>query len=194
MMEFKSPDLTAPRFRPKKKYILNKSFYDKFIEKNPKYKDISPKQIKNIVNNYNGKIWETIVENRDGIELPEQLGNIFIGSTKRQIGDNINFKKSIELGYKVQNQNFESDQYLAKIFYTNYKSKYKFRFRELWGFTGVRNFKRTIAKVYPKEYKKYLAIDSNTPVSKLFKKHIYLDTLKEDTIMKLETYDEFDFS
>lgn len=164
------------------------------MEKNPKYKDISLEQVKEIVKVYNGKIWQTVLDSRDGIELPEQLGNLFIGSTFKKKSDNINYKKSIELGYKVQNQNLISDQYLAKIFYTNFESKYRFRFHELWSFTGVRDFKRTIAKVYPIDWKKYIVIDQDQKVSKLFRKQVYKDMMKEQTIMKLETYDEFDFS
>lgn len=194
MKEFKKPDLTAPRFRPKKQSILNKDFYKRFIEKNPKYKDITLDQVKNVIKVFNGKIWDTVVKERDGIELPEQLGYIFIGSAPHKKGDNIDFKRSIELGRKVQNRNFESDNYLAKIFYTNYESKYRFKFHELWSFTGVRDFKRTVAKEYPKNYKKYILINQDQKVSRLFRKQVYKDIVKEETTMKLETYDEFDFS
>jgi len=195
MKEFKKPDLNAPRFRPKKQNILNKDFYRRFIEKNPKCKDLTIQQVKDIIKCFNGKIWETVLDNRDGIELPEQLGYVFLGSThKRKSKDNIDYKRSIELGYKVQNKNFESDEYLAKIFYTNYESKYKFRFHELWGFTGVRDFKRSVAKVYPKNYKKYIFVSGDQTISKLYRKNVYKDILQKETTMKLETYDEFDFS
>jgi len=194
MKEFKKPDLNAPRFRPKKQSILNSAFYKRFIKAYPKYKDITPDQVKAIIKAYNGKIWQTVIDNREGIQLPEQLGYIFLGSAPKKIGDNIDYKKSIEVGYKVQNKNWESDEYLAKIFYTNYESKYRFRFHELWSFTALRDFKRSVAKIYPHQWKNYIVIDNNQKISKLFRKQVYKSIVEKEVVSQLETYDEFDFS
>lgn len=195
MKQFKKPDLNAPRFRPKKENILNTAFYKRFIEKNPKYKDIlSLEDVKSVIKSFNGKIWQTVIQNRDGIELPEQLGYVFIGSCPRKTGDNPDYKKSITYGYRTQNKNWESDEYVAKIFYTNYENKYRFRFHELWGFTGVRDFKRSVAHTYPKEWKKYLLVDKDQQVSKLFRKEKNKEYAKKESIKKLDQYDEFDFS
>ena len=194
MKEFKKPDLNAPRFRPKKKTILNSAFHKRFIAKNPKFKDITLEQLKSVITSYNGKIWETIIETRDGVELPEQLGYMFIGSTTKKKGGATDYKKSAELGYKVNHQNWESDQHLAKIFYTNHESKYKFTFYELWGFSGVRDFTRSVAKNYPSQWNKYIVVDQKLKISKLYRKEVYKDIVRKETTLKLETYDEFDFS
>jgi len=130
MKEFKKPDLNAPRFRPKKTNILNSNFLKSFIEANPKYKDISLDDIKSIVRTFNGKIWDNVIEVRDGIELPEQLGNIFIASTKKRKGIIIDYNKSAELGYVVNHKNWDTDGLLGKICYTNIESKYKFSFHQ----------------------------------------------------------------
>jgi hypothetical protein len=95
---------------------------------------------------------------------------------------------------KVQHQNWESDQYLAKIFYTNFETKYRFKFHELWGFTALRDFKRTVGKTYPKEWKKYVVVDNLTKISRLFRKHIVRDIDKKNTKLLLEDYDEFDMT
>lgn len=195
MKEFKKPDLNAPRYRPKKLNLLNTEFYEKFLEKHPRYKqELNLKDFKSVVTTFNGAIYNEVINYRDGIELPEQLGYVFIGTCPRKISDNPDYKKSLDYGIKTQNKNWESDQYLAKIFYTNYETKYHFRFHELWGFTAVRDFKRAVAKTYPTEWKKYVVVDNLTKVSKLFRKEKYKAFKQKETLFKLEDYDEFDMN
>lgn len=194
MRSYNKPDLKAPRYRKKTHSILNKSFYDRMREKGDAYKSLTDKQIKEIINNYNEKIWKTVIEKRDGVELLDQLGYVFVGTCNRHKSKNIDTKKSIELGVEVQHQNWESDQYLAKIFYTNFETKYRFMFHELWGFTATRNFKRTLSSVYPKEWKKYVVVDNMVKISKLFRKHILNHKDEENAKVALETYDEFDMT
>lgn len=188
--EYKKPDLNAPRFRPKKLNLTNKDFYNKFIKDNPKYAHITIEQFKQVISTFNGKIWETVIEHRDGVELPEQLGYIFIGSCPRK-KDNIDFNKSAKYGVKLQSQNWESDDYLAKIFYTNFETKYRFKHHELWGFKGVRDFTRKVGQTYPKEWKKYLQVDNLLKISRLFRKEKYKEFKKNETNMLLDDYDEF---
>lgn len=189
---YNKPDLKAPRYRPKKLNLTNVDFYNKFIEENPKYSSLTNEKFKEIINVFNGEIWKNVVENRDGVELPEQLGFLFIGSCPR-LKSNVDFKKSGEYGVILQNQNWESDQYIAKIFYTNFETKYKFKNHELWGFKGVRDFTRTVANTYPKEWKKYLMVDNHLKISRLFRMHKFKDFKNNETSMLLENYDEFNF-
>jgi hypothetical protein len=136
-------------------------------------------------------VWQHVIDSRDGVELPEQLGFLFIGTCPRKNGENTDYKKSLQYGVKVQNQNWESDQYVAKIFYTNFETKYRFKHHEMWGFTGVRDFKRTVAHTYPQEWKKYVQVDNLVKVSLLFRKQKFKDFKKQETAQLLEEYDEF---
>lgn len=190
---FKSPDLNAPRFRPKKLNLTNQSFYEQFVKDNPKMvgeqmPDI--KDFKRIISTFNGKIWEKVIEERDGVQLPEQLGFLFIGTCNRS-KENIDFHNSIRYGVKLQNKNWESDDYMAKIFYTNYETKYRFRNSDLWGFSALRDFKRTLAQVYPNEWKKYVQVDNLVRVSRLFRLHRYKHKKREEEKDVLTFYDEF---
>lgn len=187
---YKKPDLNAPRYRPKKLNFTNATFYDQFIKDNPKYSGIELEVFKNIITSFNGKIWETVIEERDGVELPEQLGFIFIGTCPRK-KSNVDFYKSQIYGMKLQNQNWESDQYVAKIFYTNYETKYRFKHHEMWGFTGVRDFKRTVGKTYPQEWKKYLMVDNLVRISRVFRKHRFRHYKEDLTKELLQKYNEF---
>lgn len=188
--QYKKPDLNAPRYRPKKLNLTNVDFYKRFIEENPKYSDVTIEQFKNIIKTFNGKIWETAVNERDGVQLPEQLGFIFIGSCPRK-KSNVDFNKSKEHGIILQHQNWESDQFAAKIFYTNYEAKYRFKNHELWGFKGVRDFTRKVGQTYPKEWKKYIQVDALIRVSRLFRLEKFKQFKTEETIDLLKDYDEF---
>ena len=188
--QYKKPDLNAPRYRPKKLNLTNTDFYNRFIEENPRYSSLTIKQFKEIVKTFNGLIWDSVISERDGVQLPEQLGYLFIGSCPRK-KSNINFQKSQEHGVILQHQNWESDQFTAKIFYTNYETKYRFKNHELWGFKGVRDFTRKVGKTYPEEWKKYIQVDNLVRVSRLFRNQKNRQFKKEESIDLLKNYDEF---
>lgn len=194
MTSYNKPDLKAPRFRPKRHGILNSEFYKKIRSKKEENKNLSDQQIKDIIKKYNTNLWNMVIEKRDGLELLDQLGYIFIGTCKRKKSNNPDVVKSLKYGVQVQHQNWESDQYLAKIFYTNFETKYRFKFHELWGFTAFRDFKRSVSKAYPQEWKKYVIVDNLTRISRLFRKEIFKDKLKKEAELLIETYDEFDMT
>ncbi len=191
MKKYKKPNLNGPRFRPKKLNLTNVDAYNDFVMKNPRYASLTLKTFKNIINLFNGKIWKNVINERDGVQLPEQLGYLFIGTCPKKKWDNTNYKKSEYYGVKVQNQNWESDQYTAKIFYTNFETKYRFKNHDLWGFTGVRDFKRTVAKTYPLEWKKYVMVDNKLKISRLFRIEKFKQSKQEELGLLLENYDEF---
>lgn len=189
--KYKIPDLNAPRYRPKRLNLTNTDFYNQFIKDNPKYSKLDIKNFKKVIELFNGKIWKNVIEKRDGVQLPEQLGYLFIGTCPRKKGENTDYNKSRKYGIKIQNQNWESDQYTAKIFYTNFETKYRFKNHELWGFIGLRDFKRTVAKVYPENWKKYVVVDNMMKISKLFRAENFKQYKTKETQNLLENYDEF---
>ena len=189
--KYNKPDLNAPRYRPTKLNLTNQDFYNRFVEENPKYSGLSLSEFKTVISTFNGLIWKNVVDNRDGVELPEQLGFLFIGTCSRRKKESLDYKKSGEYGTRIQNQNWESDNYMAKIFYTNFETKYRFKNHELWGFSALRDFKRTVAHTYPKEWKKYVMVDDMVRISKLFRIEKQKAQQKLDTIDLLENYDEF---
>lgn len=130
---FRKPDLNAPRYRPNRLNLLNKKFCNEFREANPET-TLTDDQIKQIVYEYNGLLWETALQCRDGVELPEGLGHIFIGCCPPKKTKNIDFARSRELGVTVQHQNWETDGTVGKIFYSNFESANKFRFTSCGAF------------------------------------------------------------
>ena len=129
---FKKPNLNAPRYREKVLGLLNAELINEFKDKNPIYSNIDNDKLKNIIKLFNGRIWEEVIKNRDGVELPDSLGYIFIGTCPAAKTVNTNYALSKEYGKVLQNKNWETDGNVAKIFYTNYSTKYRFKNRELW--------------------------------------------------------------
>jgi len=191
--QFKKPDLNAPRFREKCIYVLNVHLYKRFKQKFPEY-DVSYQDFRNIVRTYNEQLAEGIIEHRDGVELPEGLGYIFIGScpqlNKRV---NIDYKKSSQYGIITTHRNWESDNKVMKIFFTNNHVKYKLKNKQIWTFAANRDFKRKASKNYVEDWNKYIYINNNKKISMLFKEAMNKRTLKFQKNLKVSSeYNEFD--
>ena len=183
---FKKPDLNAPRFREKKLGLLNRKTIKEFKTKYPLYEEIGNSKLKEIIKLYNKALWYGVIKFRDGVELPNSLGYLFIGtcSPSKYKKQNINYADSTKHGKMLQNDNWETDGNLGKIFYTNVSAKYKFKNRELWKFQATREFKRTVAKEYPKDYTKYIVIQNKYKIS-----HLYKDATSKAS---LDAYNEFE--
>lgn len=170
MSNFNKPDLNAPRFRAKTKKILNKDLYESFIDKYPKYSNLSLLEFREIVVKYNGFLWDGVINHRDGIALPESLGYVVIAKCDRPKGKNTDWVSSIKHGRAVNFSNWDSDNYLAKICYSNYSIRYRLKDRELWSFTPTRSFKTAVAKSFAEMYNKYIHLTHNITLAKLYKK------------------------
>lgn len=192
MKEFKKPDVKAPRFRPEVYNVLNKEFFDLFRKKYPRYKNMDNDSLKKIVKTFNRYIFQTVIDTRDGIELPESLGWVFIGTCQQSKKNNIDFSKSVKYGVTVSNKNWETDGKLAKIFFTNLAPKHRVKNREFWSFRACRDFKRSVAKTYPENWNMYVRLDPLSKLETIYRKVQYKDYIKKETEKALKTYNEFD--
>jgi hypothetical protein len=190
-MSYNQPDRTAPRYRKSTLGILDWRFYNNFRKKYPQYKDLSNKELSTIISVFNEQSWDVAVNTRDGIELPEGMGYIFVGTCPSPKKLNIDAKKSYETGVIIRYRNFDSDNYLAKICYTNYASKYKFQHREIWKFTAARQFKQAVAKAYTINWRMYLQIDNFARISRAFAKQKIKDYVKAHGSNVPDNYNEF---
>jgi hypothetical protein len=162
---------TKPRFRQTARSLLNSGVYSEFLKKYPEHSAHTQELFEKIVNTYNGMIQDVIINERDGIELPEGLGYIFVGSCKPTIKENVDISKSKQVGKKIFNRNLGTDGYVCKIFYTNYESKFKFTHRALWKFKGVRQLTRNLSKVYREDWPKYVIVEEYMKISTLVRKY-----------------------
>lgn len=191
-MTFKSPDVKAPRFRPGVHNIMDKKFFDDFKKKHPKYKKLDNKLLRQIIKAFNKKVYETVIEKRDGVQLPENIGWLFIGTCQQSKKKNIDYVKSQKYGITVTNNNFETDGKLAKIFFTSYAPKHKMKNREFWGFVAAREFKRSVSKNYPENWNMYVVVDATTKLRLTYQKAVHKQMVLSNERKQLKNYNEFD--
>ena len=165
---FNKPNLKAPRYRRKVHKLINNDYYNRFFKKHPQYKDKRKTDVYQIIKTFNEYVCQEVINNRDGVELPESLGWLFIGTCASKNKNNIDLAKSMKYGIKVSNKNWKTDGKLAKIFYSNYAPKYKYKHREYWGFEACRNFKRAVSKSYSDNWPIYIEIPPNKKIKALY--------------------------
>ncbi len=192
MKDARKPNLNAPRFRPSAEGTLNSEFIELLKQKVPSAKDLSAADVKKIIHTFNTNLWSTVIENRDGVEIPEQIGHLFIGTCQPKRSPNVDYKTSAEYMKVIEFRNWESDQHLAKIFYTTYGTKYRFKNHELWGFKPTRAFKRMVSKTYPEKWKQYVEIDPKIKISSMFRTKGYESFKTEQVEQDISMYNEFE--
>lgn len=192
MREFNKPNVKASRYRPEVSTILNKEFFENFKKTHPKYKYLDDKMLRKIIKRFNQVLYQQVIDTRDGVQLPEQIGWLFIGTCQRSKKENVDYAKSKKYGVKVSNNNWETDGKLAKIFFTNYAPKHRIKNREFWGFTACREFKRAVAKSYPENWNMYLEVLPKAKIDKVYNSAVYKNYLTNTNNKALKSYNEFD--
>lgn len=186
-------DRNAPRYRVERLLLLSKKeLYKRFLTKFPEHAGLSQKDFKAIVKLTHTKMYETAVNERDGIELLEGLGFLFIGTCPPLIKPSFDAISSETHGHKLAYRNLNTDGHIAKIFYTNFASKYQFKDREVWKFTGYRKFKTLVAKTYPENWKQYVQVDNMQKVSELFMKKVNRNVATRLNKIVTNDYNEFE--
>jgi hypothetical protein len=192
MKEFKKPNLTAPRYRPKVYSIMNKEFFDNFRKKYSIYKNYTNSELRNIIKAFNKLVYNTVIEKRDGVQLPETIGWLFIGTCQNSKKVNIDYAKSNKYGLIVTNKNFDTDGKLAKIFFSSHAPKHKMKNKEFWSFTACREFKRSVSKYYPENWNMYVVVDATIKLKKTYQKMVTKNIAINKEKKDLKNYNEFD--
>jgi len=190
---FRAPNIKGPRFRKDHKTILKKDLFEKFIASNPQYSDLSFIAFKNIVKSCSTKMAKAAVTERDGISLPSG-GSVFVGSTKIRVKNNYDIQASIKANAPIKHRNYDTDGHVAKIYYSPYLSKVAGRDRSVWSFTGHRDFRRSVSKIYPLNWRKYIVVADLYGVAKDYKRHKNRHYYEGVTKNATETYNEFDLT
>jgi hypothetical protein len=192
LRDFKRPNLKAPRFRFKVLQLLNKPFYNRVRSVDKVLTELTDKDIERIIVTASQVKQEKVLAGRDGVELPEQLGNIFIGSSPATKRRNVDYKRSLELGKLVHHKNWETDGLTCNIFYTNYETKYRFKYHELWTFEASKQFRKAVSEAYKLNHTKFIMVDNWLKVSILFRKEQVKEQVKKKVQERLKSYNEFD--
>lgn len=205
---YKAPNLHAPRTRdiardflsyPAKDYY---GFFARLKEQHPQLAKYSNQKIALWITAYNKAMAKAVVENRDGVQLPERIGYVVTGickPTPTTASNNIDFAASKRLGANVHYRNAHTNGYIAKIYYTNNVPRCRFTNHNLWTFKPVRALTRAVSAVmkenagytkYPRFTKKYTvsAYYDKTKLARCAKRK---EKLQKARAKKLAEYDVF---
>jgi len=191
MKPVNKPDLNAPRFRTKRISVLTTATLKAFKKKYPENSSMDLKQFKKIVMTFNANLVDGIIDNRNGVELPDGLGCIFMGSCPKAKKENIDFARSIEFGYAATHRNWDSDNKLLKIFYTNHNTKYPFHNKQVWSFKAVKQFRKAASEAFKENYTMYIEVDPMAKISAMFDRHRKKEYIKNLKPVVPDNYDEF---
>ncbi len=191
MKEIRKPNLKGPRFRERRISVLTIKTLKKFKSRYPEHNSLDLATFKNIVMTFNKLIVESIIANRNGVELPDGLGYIFMGTCPSPKKKNIDYGKSLNYGIETTHKNWDSDNKLLKIFYTNNSTKYPFKNKNVWSFKANKEFRQKASLEYKDNWAKYIEVPPSKKISSMFNKHRkkqYMENLKP---IIPEGYDEF---
>lgn len=150
-------DLNAPRFNPRtyRKRIVSVQTWREWKRETGR-KD-SWKVFKSTWELIAAKNVEIVLEERDGIRMAENLGDVYAGYVKvASRKRDLDYKTSITLGVPFKHENWHSNNKKIKIIYGTSRRKYIYKMKFLWGFLAHRDFDRAVAasvKNNPEIYK-----------------------------------------
>ena len=191
MKEIRKPNLNGPRFRERRISVLTIKTLNKFKSRYPEHKSLDLATFKDIVMTFNKLIVKSIIANRNGAELPDGLGYIFMGTCPSPKKKNIDYGKSLNYGIETVHKNWDSDNKLLKIFYTNNSTKYPFKNKNIWSFKANKEFRQKASLEYKENWGRYIEVPPHKKISSMFNKHRrkeYMENLKP---IIPEGYDEF---
>ena len=191
MKKIKKPNVKGPRFRERRVSVLTAATLKELKKKYPEYSELTLKEFRKIIMTFNTNITKGIMDNRSGVELPEGLGTIFMGTCPPAKTKNIDYKRSSEYGVEATHRNWDSDNNLLKIFYTNYNTKLPFQNKQAWAFKAGKTFRSDAAAAYREDWAKYIKIDSSAKISAMFDRYRKKQYAKNMSSIIPEGYDEF---
>lgn len=138
---------------------MDRKMLKKFIEKHPEYDSLTLPEFNAIVRQFNSNIVDEVIRNRDGVALPERLGEISIiafPKPKRKVPD---FGKSNKEGELRYHANWDTDNKIGKIVYRN-KGYNTIRTSRFWGLIPARDFKQRMSKAFRRFWQRYIYVDN----------------------------------
>lgn len=187
------PDIKAPRFRKTYLNVINPEFINEFISEFPEYKDLkeleSAEKTTKTVKLFNEYICKHVIDNRDGIDLPERLGVVFVASKKPKT-NMTDLGQSMKLNQIVKNLNLETNGLRSTILYSKHSRNHGITISTIWSFFPCRNFKRAVSKAFKSNYNMYRRIERKYEIERLFKERKGV-TIKRD-IPVYKSYNEFE--
>lgn len=143
----------------------SEEFYNILTTTYPYLKKYTPRQIKDYIKKCNEFAGEKAVTTREGIRLPENLGDLLGGvflfkATARQKRMSVDFNASEKLGKVVRHLNLHSDGRKGKIVYSVSKPGVRNSPFRYWKLDAARNIKKKFSEGMKKDWTMYYVMSS----------------------------------
>ena len=163
-------DKKGPRFRLAYFQTVNKEFFDILRNKYSWAAKYTDAQLRKIILEYNKLLYHTVVNERDGVLLPNSIGLLFIGKCNPpRYRSLFEYQIGILGDRTFTTNNMSSSGYLAKIFFsTSYQQAPENM--TMYTFKATREFKKLISKTFPEMWEKYIYVPNNMKVGKIVEK------------------------
>lgn len=141
-------------------------FYKNLKDNNPELKVYTNSQIRKYIMEFNKRVKDTVLVNREGVDLPSHMGPIFIatyGKRKYGVDKNLSrmYKKKIYFTHEKVNRQG------GCIFWVPKLEKYKFPNSHLWRLEPCQIWKKELMESYlSRQWKKYITVPSKRYVYK----------------------------
>jgi len=166
-MGYNRPNVTSPRVCIKTTRVVGTKEFREFKKKYPEYKGLTMAQFNVIIKQFHNNVVDMVIEEPNGVLLPERLGSLIVMSFPTKRGKVIDFGASNRAGKKVYHSNNDTDNRMCKLMFVkelNVWLNYRF-----WGFTPTRSFRSIVSKKYMDYWPRYLFVDAKVHVSKFLR-------------------------
>lgn len=183
--------IQCPRYLYDISVCRNKDFYGELVHKNPNLKNYTTSQLRSHIKGMNKMIGEAVVENREGVSLPEYMGIIIVATYGKRTKA-VDWKSTKELGKVVHHTNTHSSELGGWMFYVRSTNRYNFINSQMWVFEPSWDMRDKIAKAYRENWNKFIRLANFKYVENFIKNPKLYDYLRRKEEKELSKYDEFE--
>lgn len=210
LKDFPGIDHNAPRYIPERLDVIKTygsvrgdyaTFFQKIKAQHPQLAKYSMAQIRKILREFNKLIADAIVENVDGVHLPERCGHIMVVSTKVKHNRIVDRKMSSDTGKYVYYNNAHTEDFMPSILFTTcYRKEFTgtpshpshmFENWKYWSFTGCQELKRKVSIAFRNDWKKYRPTPYIKSITRFVEKERINNYYNRKKDKMKETYNEF---
>ena len=181
-------------------WATKRVFYNKLKADHPNLQKYRDQEILKCIEGFNRLIADTIIDYRDGVQLPANMGLLMICTLGKRT-NSIDHKRSAELGVEVHMQNEHSDGYGGGIYYSTclpkenqVKKVHMYRNCQYWTMCPSEKLKAQIAIAYKENWKKYHMVPKSRRYEDMVEDSYQKQMkTKQDVKQIKDTYNEFEF-
>jgi hypothetical protein len=187
-------DKKAPRFKKTRMDVVTMELAEEFLKEFPQYADKPEFKNKStfskLIKKFNSAIWRHTIDHRDGIDLPERLGVLFVGA-KTSVYTPVDYGQTNKYGTEVLMNNLESNGLIGKIFYSRHSRNHGLTIGTIYGFKPCREYALGVRDAFKNgDCRKYRRVENKRELHILFLERMRNRNRKEGYGIS-DNYNEF---